>query len=121
MGAGLATAGSCRAKGRAWLARAGEPAVGRGLLMETAAPGSRRQPTCPSSSRKGPQGVKTDLLPCLPLAGPSQMVEGGAAGAGAHTHQSTEAWGREKGREEPTWSSAVTPTSKDVRRKEVNT
>lgn len=75
-----------RANRRAWLDRAREPAVGRGLLTGAVTLGRRRQPTCLSPSRKGPQGIETDLLPCLPWAGPSQMAEAEAAGAGICTH-----------------------------------
>lgn len=85
-----------RANRRARLARARQPAVGRGLLTGAVTLGRRRQPTCPSPSRKGPQGIETDLLPCLPWAGPSQMAEAEAAGAGICTHRCPEAWGREK-------------------------
>lgn len=95
---------ACRAKRRAWLVRAGEPAVGRGLPTGAVALGNRRWPTCPSPSRKGPRGIKTDLLPCLPLAGPRQMPEGEGTGAGIHTHQPTEAWGRERRGGESIWT-----------------
>lgn len=67
-----------------------------------------------------------DLLPRLPLAGPSQMAEGEETGAGIYTHQRTEAWGREKRGGEHIWTDPtpwvvhLTPTFKGVRMKEVD-